>query len=162
MPVVFSNQLKALLVTEDIMEQSASSFTHGDCLTVQHFSYQCLRKRDSSGVPYGPTAPSYLDFTVKISSGESAKVFFRRMQQYEAFSYSFLFNASFNDKRRISAFEDAMVARGYLIEVEEAYENQAGKTEGEQEQMLIRARLLLCKITYLGSNRNMELMISHD
>lgn len=159
MPVVFSNQLKALLITEDITEQGVSVW-QSNCYTVQHFSYECRRRRNESGVPYGPTTPSYLDFSVRIANAESGKVFFERMKTYQSFPYSFLFNASFNDMRKLSECEDAMVATGYIIDLEETYDKP--QEDGVQEQMLLRGKLLLCNIAYLGRDKKMKLTITQD
>ena len=159
MPSVFSNQIKALLITENISEQGVNVWQN-NCYTVQHFAYECRRKRNASGTPYGPTTPSYLDFSVRIASPDSGKVFFERMHASKSFPYSFLFNASFNDMRKLTECEDAMVATGYVINLEEAYDKPL--EDGAQGQMLLRGRLLLCNIAYLGRDRVLKLMITTD
>lgn len=151
MPAVLSNQLKALLVLEDIMEEGVTIWQNNS-FTVQQFSYSCERKRDLSGEPYGPTQPSYLYFTVRISSDDSAKAFFERLGSQTPFPYSFLFNASFNEMRRMAQCEDALVARAYLVDVEESFE----------EQMLIKGKLLLCNLSYLGQDETLQLTITND
>ena len=155
-----SNQLKALLVTENIAEQGINVWQQNS-FTVQHFSYECLRRRNESGTPYGPTLPAYLDFTVKVASDNNGKVFFERMQMNETFPYSFLFNASFNEMRRLSQCEDALVATGYIVEVEELFEG-APASDGSADQMLIRARLLISNLAYLGKERTLNLTITND
>lgn len=155
-----SNQLKALLVTENIAEQGINVWQQNS-FTVQHFSYECQRRRNDSGVPYGPTLPAYLDFTVRVSSDNNGKVFFERMRINETFPYSFLFNASFNDMRRLSECEDAMVATGYIVDLEELFES-APASDGSAEQMLIRARLLISNLAYLGRERTLDLTITND
>lgn len=160
MPGLISNQLKAMLVVEDITEQGIQ-VRQGNCFTVQHFSYECRRRRNDAGTPYGPTLPAYLDFTVKVAYGDSGKVFFDRMQRTETFPYSFLFNASFNGMRRLSECEDAMVATGYIVDLEEFYES-APTSDGSAEQMLIRARLLISNLAYLGRERTLDLTITND
>ena len=159
MPSVFSNQIKALLITEDISEQGVSVW-QSNCYTVQQFAYECCRKRNASGTPYGPTTPSYLDFSVRIASLDCGKVFFERMNASRSFPYSFLFNASFNDVHRLSEYEDAMVATGYIINLEEAYDRPF--EDGAQGQMLLKGRLLLCNIAYLGRDNVLKLMITTD
>ena len=155
-----SNQLKALLVVENIAEQGINVWQNNS-FTVQHFSYECRRRRNDSGKPYGQTLPAYLDFTVRVSSGESGKVFFDRMRTNETFPYSFLFNASFNSMRRLSECEDAMVVTGYIVEVEELFES-APASDGSAEQMLIHARLLISNLAYLGQEHTLNLTITND
>lgn len=155
-----SNQLKAVLVMEDISEQGVSVW-HGNCFTVQHFSYECSRGRDHGGIPYGATLPFFLDFTVRVSSGNNGKLFFKRMGLDETFPYSFLFNAVFGANGRLSDSEDAMVAMGYLTEVEERYA-AVSVDDGTDEQMLIHARLLVSKLTYMGRDKTLNLTITKD
>lgn len=160
MPVVFSNQLNALLVTDDISEQGVNVWKD-NCFTVQHFGYQCSRKRTETGHPYGPTVPSYLDFTVKVEDKADGKVFYERMKSYKPFPYSFLFNANFDTRRGgLSSCEDALVAFGYIVEVEEIY--SAPRAGGQGEQALLRGRLLLSRINYPGRERTLTLSITHD
>lgn len=159
MPSIFSNQLKALLITENIAEQGVSVW-QGNCHTVQHFSYECRRRQNDSGTPYGPTIPAYLDFTIRQADGESGKVFFDRMLSHESFPYSFLFNASFNDMRRLSDCEDAMVVTGYVINLEETYDKT--QESGSEEQLLLKGRILICNIAYLGREKVLKLTITND
>lgn len=160
MPAVFSNELKALLVTEDITEAGVS-VRAGNCFTVQHFSYECHRRRNGAGFPYGPTVPSFLVFTVKVASDDSGKVFYERMQENGTFSYSFLFNASFNEMRSLSEYQDALVATGYIVDLEELYES-APLGDGTSEQMLIRAKLLISNLAYVGRDNTLYLTITKD
>ena len=147
-------------MVEDISEQGVNVM-QSNCFTVQHFSYACSRRRNDAGAPYGPTLPAYLDFTVKVASGDSGKIFFERMYQKGTFPYSFLFNADFNDMRRLATCEDAMIVTGYIIDVEECYDKDF-RQDGSSEQMLIRARLLLSNIAYLGNERVLKLTITND
>jgi hypothetical protein len=160
MPVVLSNQLKAILVTEDITEPGVNVW-QDNCFIVQHFHYECRRKRNVAGEPYGDTVPSYLFFTVKVVSEGNSKVFFERMRGHDTFRYSFLFNASFNSMRGLSEYQDALVASGYLVDLEELYES-APDGSGVSDQMLIRAKLLLSNLAYVGQESILRLMITND
>ena len=157
---LLSNELKAMLVLDDVSEQGVSVW-QGNCFTVQHFSYQCCRGRDGSGIPYGATLPSFLSFTVKVSTADNGKTFFKRMGLDETFPYSFLFNAVFAANGRLGDCEDAMVATGYLVDVEEDYAN-ASSSDGSEDQMLIHARLLLSNLAYLGREKTLNLTITND
>lgn len=160
MPGTILNQLKALLVLEDITEQGLD-VRQNNSFTVQHFSYTCCRRRNDSGIPYGPTLPAYLDFTVKVVSGNNGKAFFERMQTNETFPYSFLFNANFTTMHHLAEYEDAMVASGYIVDVEEDLES-VPVPDGTTEQMLIHVRLLISNLAYLGKERTLKLMITND
>ena len=160
MSTLFSNELKALLVTADMTEQGVNIWQN-NCFTVQQFSYQCSRDRSGDGVPYGSTVSSFLDFTVRISAGDSCRIFYDRLGQMEPFPFSFLFNASFNEMRKLSTCDDAMVARGYLVDVQESFET-VKTAGGVQEQVLLYGRLLLCNISYLGREKVLKLMITNE
>lgn len=152
--------LKAMLCVEDITETGVN-LTPSNSFTVQEFHYDYGRRRDAMGRPYGPTESAYMDFTVKVSSDESAKVFFERMKENDPYAYSILFDVYFKNMSQLSNYEDAMVARGYLVEVEEMFDKtpQADLMVG---QMLIHAKLLLTNITYVGVESNLKLQIVTD
>lgn len=160
MPGLVQKHLKAMLVAENIAEKGVNVM-QSNCFTVQHFSYVCRRSRNDSGLPYGPTNTSYMDFTVRVASEDSGKMFFEHMKANETFSYSFLFNASFNGLRRLSECQDALVASGYIIDLEEMYDKTPLES-GMAEQMLIKVRLLLSNIAYLGKERVLDLKITND
>ena len=141
-----------MLVTEDVLNQKDISVSQSNAYTVQHFSYECRRDRTSAGEPYGPTLQSFLDFTIRVSSEESAKLFFERLYINQPFPYSFLFNATFNGIKMLSQCQDALVARGYIVSAKEVYDSQ----------MLLQVRILLSKISYLGTENNLELQINQD
>lgn len=160
MHLVVSKQLKALILTKDISEQGIV-VRQPDCLTLQHFNYQCSRRRTDDGIPYGPTVPSYIDFTVRVTDKAQGKAFFERVGLNKSFRYSFLFNASFASKKKLSDYEDAMVITGYLVEMEEFYD-QPRNPEEYSEQLLLHCRLLLCSIDYQGSKDSLTLTITED
>ena len=54
-----------------------------------------------------------------------------------------------------------MVATGYLTEVEERYA-ASSKEDGSDEQMLIQARLLVSKLSFLGREKILNLTITND
>ena len=141
-----------MLVTEDVINQKDVSVSQSNAYTVQHFSYECKRDRTRAGEPYGPTLQSFLDFTIRVSSEESAKLFFERLYINQPFPYSFLFNATFNGIRMLSQCQDALVARGYIVSAKEVYDSQ----------MLLQVRILLSRIDYLGTDNKLELIINQD
>ena len=78
----------------------------------------------------------------------------------ELFEYTFIFNASFDENKRLKDFEDAMVARGYVVDVKEDYDRAV--TDGNlSDQILVEVTLLLSSITYVGkeeqNNRKLEI-----
>ena len=155
MATLYSNELKALVVAEDFLENPMHVLRE-DCMTVQHFEYQCVRKRNSSGATYGPTEPVILKFTVRVGSPADARLFCRYLISNVPENYSFLFNATFNANQRLANYEDGMVVNGYVVSIEENYNAGVSET-GEQEQILLNVTLLACSVTYLSRDERNHL-----
>ena len=148
MATLYSNELKAFVVPEDFLENPKKVLKE-NCLTVQHFDYECEHKRNASGEVYGPTEPVILKFTVRVNSPKHAKVFYNNLLVNNSSSYSFLFNATFNSNQRLSDYEDGMVVNGYVVSVEENYSTGKNAT-GEDEQILLDVTILARSVTYMG------------
>ena len=148
MATLYSNELKAFVVAEDFLENPMSVLKE-NCLTVQHFEYQCEHKRNASGEVYGPTEPVILKFTVRVNSPKHAKVFYSNLLSNSYFNYSFLFNATFNANQRLGDYEDGMVVNGYVVSVEENYSTGKNQT-GEDEQILLDVTILARSVTYMA------------
>lgn len=148
MATLYSNELKAFVVAEDFLENPMSVLKE-NCLTVQHFDYQCEHKRNASGEVYGPTEPVILKFTVRVNSPKHAKVFYSNLLSNSYFNYSFLFNATFNANQRLGDYEDGMVVNGYVVSVEENYSTGKNQT-GEDEQILLDVTILARSVTYMA------------
>ena len=148
MATLYSNELKAIVVAEDFLENPKNVLKE-NCLTVQHFDYQCEHKRNASGEVYGPTEPVMLKFTIRVNLPKHAKVFYHHLLSPSCFSFSFLFNATFNTNMRLADYEDGMVVNGYVVSVEENFSTGRNMT-GEDEQILLNVRILTRSVTYLG------------
>lgn len=154
----YSNYLKVILFAGDICETSAG-ITRDHCFTVQHFDYESKRYRSKENdANYHAEEPTILDFSIRINTPETGKELFSQIQKQESFAYSFLFNATFNAMNSLESYEDAMVARGYIIDIEEVFSTEKGK--GQQGQMLMHVKLLLNSITFVGKQHNLELSIN--
>ena len=74
------------------------------------------------------------------------------MQNREV-TYSFIFNATFDEHQRLTLYDDAIAIKGFVVDVAEAFQS---KTE---EQMLLTVEVLLNRITYVGKDSNKPLVI---
>ena len=117
-----SKYLKAILWPEDLFEHEGSVLQQ-NCYTVQDYKYHCYRKRDEYGNPNGAIFSDYLEFSVIASSLKSSKTFYKNMDKKESTAYTFIFNATFNPTGRLNNFEDGIMVRGYVIDVEESCTN---------------------------------------
>ena len=155
----YSDHLKAVLYPENLQEVG-NNVEKRLCQTIQHFSYKCQRSRNDAGFPYGETTPTELQFTIRLGAPDDGKVFYQQMQRNELFDHTFIFNASFDQTDRLKTYDDAMIVRGYVVDVKEDY-NSAVTLQGNFVPMQIEVTLLLSSITYVGKeNRHCILNIT--
>lgn len=153
MTTLYSTELKAIVMPEDILENPVGVLRE-NCQTIQHFDYRCEHRRNDTGEIYGATEPVFLAITMRIQSPAHARPYYNALASTERFRYSILFNASFDPSQRLADYEDGMVAEGYVVSVEE---RSATKTQqGEDSQALVAVTLMLRSVTYLGSNRQLQ------
>jgi hypothetical protein len=152
------NFLKAILFTEDLCEVGGSVLQSG-CYTVQDYSYCCKRNRDELGNSYGPIRSGYLEFTIRVDVERGCKRFYQRMAEQDNAPFSFIFNASFLPNGRLKGYDDGMVTYGYIVDIEE-FCSDVG--EGLTSQMLLRIKVLLSNIVYVGHDTPRNLYITHD
>ena len=148
MGTLYSNELKAIIVADDFLE-NPMNILKDNCLTVQRFEYLCEHKRNAAGEVYGPTEPVILKLSVRVNSPRHTKVFFRHLLSNDRYSYSILFNATFNTYLRLENYEDGLVVNGHVVSVEENY-NADKSITGEEEQMMLDVIIMASSVTYLG------------
>lgn len=148
MATLYSNELKVVVITEDF-EENPINILKENCLTVQHFSYQCERKRNSQGEYYGAQEPVILNFRVRIGSIRQINRFYQNLVNNGHYPYSFLFSPTFNQNQRLADYEDGMVVDGYVINVVETF-NSSKNQAGEDEQVMLDVQILVRSITYAG------------
>lgn len=159
MAMNLSNHLKALLYPNNILTEEVCGILVEKCFTVLHFNYECKKERNQAGFPIGNTTSAFLNFTLRLARPENGKQFYKQMQQNEPTSFTFFFNAKFENHREIKDYEDAMVVCGYVVDVEDDY-STTPMQDGTTEQMQIHVKLLVANITYIGTNGNRNLEIS--
>lgn len=153
-----SHNLKAFLWPDNYFDNKDACIKD-KCYKIQDYRYHCFRKRDEFGNPNGAILSDYLEFTYIASSVRSSKVFYKHMGEKASASFTFFFNVSFDDKGKVNIFDDGLVAKGYVIDMEESCAND--DVNGE-EQLLIHVKLLLNMITYIGKEKIHNLIISND
>lgn len=149
------NELKAIVVMNNLLEASGS-ITRDQCMSVEHFDYHFAHKRDEKGHTYKASEPAMLNFSVRLNSVEQAKPFYKQLTVIEYGPLSFLFNAAFSDTRHLTDYDDAMVVDGFIVDVQEDFSSTALTAQSE-EQIILRARMLVRSVTYIGRNENKKL-----
>ena len=126
MATLLSNELKAVVVPDNFLDNPINVLKE-NCLTVQHFDYECEHKRNDSGEVYGATKPVILEFSIRVNSPRHARMFYRRLISNEHSCFSFLFNITYGANERMSGYDDGMVVDGYVVHVEETYTTKVGR-----------------------------------
>ena len=153
MATLLSNELKAVVVPDTFLDNTINVLKE-NCLTVQHFDYECEHKRNDSGEVYGATKPVILQFTIRVNSPRHARAFYRRLISNEHTCFSFLFNITYGANERMSAYEDGMVVDGYVVHVEETYTTKVD--DGGDKQMMLNVTLQVRSVIYLGRENNFK------
>lgn len=144
-----------MVIADSIIELNGSILQE-KCQMVQHFDYECLRKRNEKGTTYGPTQPVTMNFTVRVNSPEQAQVYYNEMMSNGHYNFTFLFNVMFGNNRRLTDYDDGMVVDGFIVHLEENYKLKSADQEGTDHQMLLNVRLQVRSITYLGRDKNQK------
>ena len=154
MATLYSNELKAVVVMENFLDNPMNILKE-NCMTVQHFNYECVHKRNDAGEIYGAINPVTLEFVVRINSPRQAKAFYKELVSNEHCHFSFLFNVTYNDNQRLSNYEDGMVVNGYIVHIEEEYTSRTNQA-GSSTQIELHVKILSRSVTYLGSDNHFQ------
>ena len=152
MATLYSNELKAVVVMENFLDNPMNILKE-NCMTVQHFNYECAHKRNDSGEIYGAVNPVILDFVIRANSPRQARAFYKELVSNEHTNFSFLFNVTYNENQRLDSYEDGMVINGYIVHIEEEYTSRTNQA-GSSTQIELHVKILSRSVTYLGSDNN--------
>ena len=145
-----SNNQKASLYFDDIRETKVK---REQGFTLQQFHYECARKRNDRGMPYGPTQTTTLQLQIKSLP----------LDEHTESCFSIVFNATFRTdegENTLSDYDSGLIVTGYIISVDEVFGASHPETspffseEGEENVnlMMTGIRLLTKSITYIGSD----------
>ena len=153
MATLLSNELKAVVVPDNFLDNPINVLKE-NCLTVQHFDYECEHKRNDSGEVYGATKPVILEFSIRVNSPRHARMFYRRLISNEHSCFLFLFNITYGANERMSGYDDGMVVDGYVVHVEETYTTKVD--DNGDKQMMLNVTLQVRSVIYLGRENNFK------
>lgn len=182
----YSHYTKAIVFFKDITEKT-TSVIKGEGFTLQTFSYECSRKRNTKGMPYGPTQSTIMRFSLKSLPDLYLQELYRRLKENTASAFTIVFNASFLEKKIetpasgnaegsitavvLSDYDNAMVVKGMVVDINEDYDGSSLYTtydnrpdeDASKDLMTTKVEFLLQSIDYLGSNNviNKQLPINY-
>ncbi|WP_071133716.1 hypothetical protein [Millionella massiliensis] len=158
-----SHYTKAMLFFQDVTE-SMYPPKKEEGFTLQSFSYECARARNSQGIPYGPTRAGILRFALKSLPDGYLKELYLRLKENTPSSFTVVFDATFSpsdtDGRVLSDYDNALIVTGMVVNVNEAYDVlnlYTGDDDGRvgrstNELMTTTVEFLLQSISYVGNN----------
>lgn len=157
MAVLSSDQLKAIVVPLNICDDGNKVY-RDNIATLQSYNYGCFRTRGHLSLPYGNVHSSILDLNLRNFPDFLEKYFLKSLQSPEPYEISLIFNAVFDANGELREYDDAFVARGYTVDIQETYSTDITN----ESQRLINIKMLLSKIIYIGDNSKTEMIISND
>ncbi|MBQ0049058.1 MAG: hypothetical protein KBT12_02295 [Bacteroidales bacterium] len=120
------------------IEDAQFVFSEKMVFRIEHLDQHMERSRTDAGIQYGPTHNALLKIelfirpdTNSLTIDKNLHIFFERLKSEEDFYYSILYNMTLVENpttgcTAIGSYENGIVAKGYIIGVEEIY------AEGEQ------------------------------
>lgn len=144
-----SNYLKAVLFTSDISQQHTKCSKENGYI-IQYYNYHLGRTRDTFGFPYGPTLQTIFKAVVKLPSMEKCKVFYEQLQTSEQHTFSFVFNASYDENNCLKDWDNAMIVNAYVVGIDENYKSF------DEGYVQIEIELLVSSIIYKGSDSSSD------
>lgn len=116
-----------------------AQFVYSDQMVfrIEHLKQHMERSRTEAGIQYGPTHNALLEIelfirpeTGNFTINKNLQTFFERLKSEEDYYYTILYDMKLTQKvtgsTQISSYDNGVVAKGYLIGIEEKY------FEGEQ------------------------------
>lgn len=148
-----SNYIKATLFFDDFSEVKVKK---EQGFTLQQFNYECSRKRNNMGMPYGPTRTTILRFLIKSLPDGYLKEIYKRLDENADSSFSIVFNATFrmdeNGENTLNDYDSALIITGFVISVDESYGEDPQTSKATANLMMTDVRFLTKSITYVGSD----------
>ena len=148
-----SNYIKATLFFDDFSEVKVKK---EQGFTLQQFNYECSRKRNNMGMPYGPTRTTILRFLIKSLPDGYLKEIYKRLDENADSSFSIVFNATFrmdeNGENTLNDYDSALIITGFVISVDESYGEDPQTSKETANLMMTDVGILTKSITYVGSD----------
>lgn len=154
-----SRHLKGIFVAHDVSD-STCRISRAQCLTLQHYQFDCERQLNEQGMPFGRTLPSTLSFTVRVIDNDDCRSFYKWLVDHQIHDFSIVFNASYDTLQYLSDWDAALVATGYMMEVDEQFSSWNGR-QAENQQMTVKMKVLLSEIRFLGESGDKTIEIIH-
>lgn len=143
MPIL-SNHTKAVLFTENIIEQHF--LRRESANVVQRLDYTLRRPRNDFGKPYGRMSGSEMIVATLIGTNDTNE-YYERLLSNDSQAFSLVFNATYDNNNILQHYDSAMVVEGFIVDIVEHYDDEAA---ADGNLMSLEFSFLLTSITYIG------------
>lgn len=157
---LLSNEIKVSLYLGNLNEEN-TILRKEDCVTVVQYRYDSVRNIDKKGFPIVNSPSILLDITLRNFSHKVSKHFLTEISRNSPSDYTFLFNASFDDNKVLKNSEGRMIARGYVVEIEESFDSNNSENS-TVDRKLMKLKILLSQMTFNSENSKCIFNISND
>lgn len=157
MSLHISNQLKVVVFNLNVKD-TYNVIRRDIGETVQNYNYDVFRTRNEKGLPYGQPHSSLLEVTVKNFSENFASFYYKGMHSNTPQEISLVFNAEYQADGRLKGYDEAVVVRGYIVEVTEAFSSE----KGINFQRVLSVKILACRMEYCGTDASVAIQIIKD
>ena len=132
-----------------------------DCLTIQHYNYECSRPLNNMGKPFGNTNGAILSLEVVVDNFHLMKTFYERLGSNEAYNISMIFNPFFKKDDSLDKYDQVIDVRGYVIDIHENYSTEK-RPDGAEKQMSATVQFLISALTYKAGGNSLEEVIAFN
>ena len=117
--------------------------------SLESFAYDYAMPLNEAEQAFGATEPATLDFSIRLHKSSHAKIIINNsLHTYDNIRLSFLFDPTFNKRKRVTNYKDGIVVDGYVVQTE--VEFRSGKnSQGRERQTILHVRLLLRSVTHI-------------
>lgn len=146
-------QQDCILFLEDL--RNASAVKQYNTFRIQRLDYSMERFRHDSGGILDNTNSSLLKITIRQDEDQSTRTFYERLISTDTFHFSVINEPGFDSQQTLTEYSSTEVFDGYIVDIEETFDSV--EETSTSEQMLLTLKILIDKISYIGSGGVCEL-----
>lgn len=151
--------LKGVFTPIDMLDDG-NIIREENCFTLQDYNYECHRVRNDEGKPYGRIVNTMLSFTIRLPHLQENLPFYRQMKDHEPLTFTFIFNADFDNLHQLNGYSEALTVKGYVVDITDSF-GSSSSISATTSQVSVTVKMLLSAINYVGISSNKQLLITN-
>lgn len=121
------------------------------------------RSRTEAGIQYGSTHDAILEMKLYVVSESKSMLitqelspFYQGLKSDDEYYFTVLYNREVAKKKagkkEIKTHEGGFIAKGFVVAIDEEYDEDNLSVEGAYDRLLLTVRIQLSEVCYLGEN----------